>query len=90
MPLWSGVMIRQASIVYDNDYLKSISRLSNNFVENYIGQKKRNLSNNRVFPRKFVKIAYRHLISQWVKYYSLVNERCQKQTIIIQKLSNLF
>ena len=35
------VVIRQASISYDTDYLKLISRLSNNFVENYIGQKQK-------------------------------------------------
>ena len=72
MPLWSGVMIRQASIVYDNDYLKSISRLSNNYVENYIGQIKRNHGNKRVFPSEFVMHGYKHLISQWVRYNSMV------------------
>jgi hypothetical protein len=71
MPIWSGVMIRHTAIVSNNEFLRGITRLDNNPVENHFGHTKVNeLLKRKVYPSEHVVNEYKRVKSKYVENYS--------------------
>ena len=72
MPLWTGVMIKQASTVYNSSFLANKTRLSNNPVENWFGHLKTNLlkKKHKYSPNEYVLLMYKCIQAKYVRFYS--------------------
>jgi hypothetical protein len=78
MPLWCGIMIRITGLSLKNPYLCSITRLSNNYVENYFGHIKTYIfKNKKQSTSELTTVLYRRLQSKFKQHYNSLNTKLE-------------
>jgi hypothetical protein len=66
LPMWSGLLLNHGSSNQVN-----ATRITNNAVENWFGQLKNNiLQNRKVMPSELVSSMYKRLLSKYFKFYN--------------------
>lgn len=80
LPLWTGLLLNDDTCNQENT-----SRITNNAVENWFGQLKNNiLQNRKVMPSELVSSMYKRLLSKYFKFYN--NDLVKKNATKISKI----